>query len=45
MFENLQIATKFVGMRMQLLDYLSDVDGTQIEMDRYRRVMNEFFIK
>ena len=45
MSEDLQIATKFVGLRMQLLDYLGDVDGAQIEMDRYRRVMSDFFTK
>lgn len=45
MSEDLQIATKFVGLRMQLLDYLGDVDGAQIEMDRYRRVTFTFFLK
>lgn len=45
MSEDLQVATKFVGLRMQLLDYLDDVDGAQIEMDRYRRVMSDFFTK
>lgn len=43
--EDLQVATKFVGLRMQVLDYLGDTDGAQIEMSRYQRVMAEFFTK
>ena len=45
MSEDLQIATKFVGLRLQLLDYLGDSDGSKIEMDRYKRVMGDFFTK
>lgn len=43
--EDLQVVTKFVGLRMQVLDYLGDIDGAQIEMSRYRRVMTDFFTK
>lgn len=43
--EDLQIATKLVGLRLQLLDYLGDTDGRRIEMDRYQRVMSDFFTK
>lgn len=45
MSEDLQIATKFVGLRLQVLDYLGDSDGAKIEMDRYKRVMSDFFAK
>ena len=41
--EDIQVATKFVGLRMQVLDYLGDTDGAQIEMSRYQRVMTDFF--
>lgn len=43
--EDIQVATKFVGLRMQVLDYLGDIDGAQIEMSRYQRVMTDFFTK
>ena len=43
--EDIQVATKFVGLRMQVLDYLGDTDGSQIEMSRYQRVMTDFFTK
>lgn len=43
--EDLQVVTKFVGLRMQVLDYLGDADGAQIEMSRYQRVMTDFFTK
>lgn len=43
--EDVQVATKFVGLRMQVLDYLGDTDGAQIEMARYQRVMSDFFTK
>ena len=45
MSEDLQVSTKLVGLRLQLLDYLGDTDGARIEMDRYRRVMGDFFTK
>ena len=43
--EDIQVATKFVGLRMQVLDYLGDTDGAQIEMSHYQRVMTDFFTK
>lgn len=43
--EDLQVSTRLVGLRLQLLDYLGDLDGAKIEMQRYRRVMNDFFVK
>ena len=30
---------------MQVLDYLGDTDGAQIEMSRYQRVMSDSFTK
>lgn len=43
--EDLQVVTKFVGLRMQVLDYLGDTDGEKNEMSRYQRVMTDFFTK
>ena len=43
--EDIQVVTKLVGLRMQVLDYLGDTDGAQIEMSRYQRVMADFFSK
>ena len=43
--EDFQIVTKVVGLRMQVLDYLGDTRGAQIEMDQYMSVMRDFFIK
>ena len=43
--EDIQVATKLVGLRMQVLDYLGDTDGAQIEMSHYQRVMTDFFTK
>lgn len=43
--EDLQVVTKLVGLRMQVLDYLGDTDGEQIEMSHYQRVMTDFFTK
>ena len=45
MAEDLQASTKMVGLRLQLLDHLGDTDGAQIEMERYQRVMGDFFTK
>lgn len=42
--KDLQVVTKFVGLRMQVLDYLGDADGARIEMSRYQRVMTDFFM-
>lgn len=43
--EDIQIVTKVVGLRMQVLDYLGDTKGAQIEMDQYKREMKDFFTK
>lgn len=43
--EDLQIITKFVGLRMQILDYLGDNDGAHIELDRYQSAISDFFCK
>ena len=43
--EDLQLLTKLVGLRLQLLDSLGDLDGARIEMNRYRRVMEDLFTK
>ena len=43
--EDIQVVTKVSGLRMQVLDYLGDTDGAQIEMRQYQSVMNDFFNK
>lgn len=43
--EDLQIITKFVGLRMQILDYMGDADAAGIELDRYQNVISDFFCK
>ena len=43
--EDIQIVTKVVGLRMQVLDYLGDTAGAQIEMNQYKSVMRDFFTK
>ena len=43
MTEDLQIATKFVGVRVQLLDYLGETDGARLALERYQRVISDFF--
>lgn len=41
--EDILIVTKVVGLRMQVLDYLGNTDGAQIEMTQYQRFMRDFF--
>lgn len=43
--EDIQAVTKVAGLRMQVLDYLGDTDGAQIEMRQYQSVMWDFFSK
>ena len=43
--EDLQVSTKLVGLRLQLLDYLGDSEGARIELEQYQRVMSDFFSK
>ena len=43
--EDLQVSTKIVGLRLQILDYLGDTDGAKIELERYQRAMTDFFTK
>jgi hypothetical protein len=43
--EDIQVVTKVAGLRMQVLDYLGDTDGAQIEMRQYQSVMSDFFSK
>lgn len=43
--EDIQSVTKIAGLRMQVLDYLGDKNGSRIEMERYKRVMKDFFSK
>ena len=43
--EDMQVVTKVTGLRMQVLDYLGDTNGAQIEMRQYQRVMSDFFKK
>ena len=41
--EELQIATKYVGVQMQLLDYLGNDKKAKIILDKYNFLINEFF--
>ena len=43
--EDLQVATKLVGLRLQLLDHLGDTEGARIELEQYQRNMSDFFSK
>ncbi len=43
--EDIQVVTKVAGLRMQVLDYLGDTDGAQIEMRQYQSMMSDFFSK
>lgn len=43
--EDIQVVTKVAGLRMQVLDYLGNTDGAQIEMRQYQSVMSDFFSK
>lgn len=45
MSEDLQVATKFVGLRVQLLDYLGESKEAKIAIERYQHIMTDFFTK
>lgn len=45
MTEDLQIATKFVGVRVQLLDYLGEPEEAKIAIEGYQHFMTDFFVK
>ena len=40
--QDLQLATKYVGVQMQVFDYLGNADSAKLELQKYRRVMNDF---
>lgn len=41
----MQLATKFVGVYMQVLDYLGDNQSVQLISARYQYVLKDFFTK
>ncbi len=43
--EDLQILTKVVGLRMQVLDYLDETEEAQTEMSRYYKALGDYFQK
>ena len=42
---DMQLATKFAGVHMQVLDYLSDNKSAQLISERYQYVLKDFFIR
>ena len=42
---DLQVATKFVGVQMHVLDYLGDTEGAKQVGERYQYVLGDFFNK
>jgi hypothetical protein len=40
-----QIATKYVGVRMQLLEYMGDVKTAKLVLQQYQHVMYDFLTK
>ena len=42
---DMQLATKFVGVYMQVLDYLGDNQSVQLISARYQYVLKDFFTK
>lgn len=42
---DLQLATKFVGVQMQVFDYLGEKTSSKAALEEYQCVMNDFFTK
>lgn len=42
---DMQLATKFVGVYMQVLDYLGDNQSVRLISARYQYVLKDFFTK
>ncbi|MGF7142364.1 hypothetical protein HNQ56_000782 [Anaerotaenia torta] len=42
---DLQLATKYVGVQVQVLDYLGDKDSSKMALRGYQHVMQDFLIK
>jgi len=42
LIEDVQLATKYVGVQMQVFDYLGDHQGAQLALSGYKRVMQDF---
>ncbi|MGN0681198.1 MAG: hypothetical protein ACI4LY_04240 [Candidatus Fimisoma sp.] len=40
--QDLQLATKYVGVQMQVFDYIGERDNAMLELDKYRMVMRDF---
>lgn len=43
--EDLQIATKYVGVRMQLLEYLGETETAKLVLLKYQHVVHDFLTK
>jgi len=41
--QDLQIATKYIGVQMQLLDYLNDKKSANRTLEKYNRILFDFF--
>ena len=40
--QDLQLATKYVGVQMQVFDHLGSAESAMLELKKYRRVMDDF---
>lgn len=40
--QDLQLATKYVGVQMQVFDYMGERENAMLELDKYRMVMRDF---
>ena len=40
--QDLQLATKYVGVQMQVFDYIGERENAMLELDKYRMVMRDF---
>ena len=40
--QDLQLATKYVGLQMQVLDHLGNEDNAMLELNKFRRVLKDF---
>lgn len=42
---DVQLVTKFIGVQTQVLNYLGDNKSANLELERYRHIIHEFFSK
>ena len=43
--EDIQVVTKYVGVRMQLLEYLNEDSKSKIAIDNYKSLISDFFTR